>query len=47
VRLITEDVPVVFTIHGVDRYVGRKEVGGWFVGLKPTSGFSEFWLQSP
>jgi len=44
VKIISDDSPVVFTTHGIDRYVGSKNVQGWFVGLKATTGYAEYWL---
>jgi ABC-type transport system substrate-binding protein len=43
-KLLMEDSPYVILVYGIDRHVGLKKVHGWYVGVKATSSFSEYWL---
>ena len=43
-KLLSDEAAAIFTVHGVDRFVGNKKVQGWYLGYKYTQGYSEFWL---
>jgi peptide/nickel transport system substrate-binding protein len=44
VRLIMEDSPYIFTLHGVGRFTGNKKVQGWSFGPRLATGYAEHWL---
>ena len=45
-RLIMDDVPWTVLTYGIDRHVGHKKAQGWYLGVKATTSYSEFWLES-
>jgi peptide/nickel transport system substrate-binding protein len=44
-RLIMEDSPYIYHTFTNDRVVANKKVQGTYVGIKVTTGYSEFWKQ--
>lgn len=44
-KLIMDDSPYIVLVYGIDRFVGKKNVQGWYLGLKATTSYSEFWKE--
>jgi len=45
-KLIMDYSPWVMVSYSLDRHTGNKKVQGWYLGLKATAGYSEYWKTS-
>jgi peptide/nickel transport system substrate-binding protein len=42
--LIMEDSPLILLFTSLDRFTGSSRVHGWYLGVRATAGYAEFWL---
>jgi peptide/nickel transport system substrate-binding protein len=45
-KLIMDYSPWIMVSYAVDRFTGNKKVQGWYLGLRATAGYSEYWKTS-
>ncbi len=45
-KLVMDDAPWCMIVYGIERHVGSKKVDGWYLGVKATTSYSEYWLNS-
>jgi peptide/nickel transport system substrate-binding protein len=45
-KIVMDYSPWVMFDYSLDRFTGNKKVQGWYLGLKATAGYSEYWKTS-